>query len=277
MAFGRGARGRASAAAAAAQFEARLARFAATQSRGRARGTAAHDDDALPEVESQQAIARTAWGAAWCRNLEAYGDFASRLPRGRSYLRSRRVLRLEIDGGTITASVVGTDVYDVTVRIAPIAPAQWAALCGASAGTITSIVSLLQGEVPAMVMTRLCRQDDGLFPRPDEIRFACSCPDMAALCKHVAAVLYGVGALLDTRPALLFTLRGVEAGGLLTGAATAMPLGAAGEPPANALAGVDLSALFGVAIAKAGEAGDGAVAPSSGDAKRGGGRTRRAR
>lgn len=203
----------------------------------------------VPEVEEfQRAIARTAWGAAWCRNLEAYGDYASRLPRGRTYLRARRVLSLDVKGGTVTSRVVGSDVYDVTIRIAPIAAPQWTAICRASAGTIPSVVALLRGELPERVMTRLCRQDDGLFPRPDEIRFACTCPDVASLCKHVAATLYAVGALFDTRPELLFTLRGVEAGALVAGAVAGVSFGGGEGPPANVLDGVDLGALFGVAI-----------------------------
>jgi uncharacterized Zn finger protein len=38
----------------------------------------------------------------------------------------------------------------------------------------------------------------------------CSCPDWADMCKHVAAVLYGVGARLDQDPLLFFVLRGVK-------------------------------------------------------------------
>jgi hypothetical protein len=231
------------------QEEAQRARLEATVAAARAARSRSRDDVETPEIEERQAIAHTAWGIAWCRNLDAYGDYATRLPRGRSYLRGKRVLRLAIDGGTITSSVVGEDVYDVRVTIAPLSPAQWAALCRASAGTIPSLVALLRGALDEGVMTRLCRQDDGLFPRPDEIAFACTCPDAVALCKHVAATLYGVGALLDTRPELLFTLRGVEPQALLEGAVSGVPLGAGGTPPPNVLAGADLSALFGVTIA----------------------------
>ena len=45
---------------------------------------------------------------------------------------------------------------------------------------------------------------------PGEISLSCSCPDWAVMCKHVAAVLYGVGARLDESPELLFLLRGVD-------------------------------------------------------------------
>ncbi|MEQ8667562.1 MAG: SWIM zinc finger family protein, partial [Pirellulales bacterium] len=48
------------------------------------------------------------------------------------------------------------------------------------------------------------------FPGDSEIHLDCDCPDWAGLCKHLAAVLYGVGARLDEQPELLFLLRGVK-------------------------------------------------------------------
>ena len=60
-------------------------------------------------------------------------------------------------------------------------------------------------------MQRICEPGKGLMPTPKEISFNCSCPDWAGMCKHVAAVLYGVGARLDQQPELLFTLRHVDA------------------------------------------------------------------
>ena len=38
----------------------------------------------------------------------------------------------------------------------------------------------------------------------------CDCPDRTEMCKHVAAVLYGVGGQLDGQPELLFKVRGVD-------------------------------------------------------------------
>ena len=43
------------------------------------------------------------------------------------------------------------------------------------------------------------------------------------MCKHVAAVLYGVGARLDHEPEMLFTLRGVEPAELIAAAVTDVP------------------------------------------------------
>jgi uncharacterized Zn finger protein len=48
------------------------------------------------------------------------------------------------------------------------------------------------------------------------IDFTCSCPDYASLCKHIAAVLYGVGARLDKKPEQFFTLRSVALEELVT-------------------------------------------------------------
>jgi uncharacterized Zn finger protein len=55
-------------------------------------------------------------------------------------------------------------------------------------------------------MERICREKTGLFPSPKEIQLSCSCPDWAFMYKHIAAVLYGIGARLDKEPELLFRL-----------------------------------------------------------------------
>ncbi|MBI5853202.1 MAG: hypothetical protein HZB39_19510 [Planctomycetes bacterium] len=56
-------------------------------------------------------------------------------------------------------------------------------------------------------MARLCGPEVGMFPAPKHITMSCSCPDWATVCKHVAAVMYGIGVRLDEEPELLFVLR----------------------------------------------------------------------
>ncbi|MDZ7759833.1 MAG: hypothetical protein U5L00_06205 [Desulfovermiculus sp.] len=73
------------------------------------------------------------------------------------------------------------------------------------------MLELLQGKLSDEVMQVVTDAHKGLFPRPKEISLQCDCPDWAVMCKHVAAVLYGVGHRLDQEPELLFTLRGVNA------------------------------------------------------------------
>src|SRR6476646_1281293 len=161
------------------------------------------------KIEGRQ-IARTFWGKAWCDNLESYRDYENRLPRGRTYVRNGSVVDLQIAPLQVKAMVSGSSIYVVTVSIKAVPKAMWQSLCRDCAGGIDSLVELLQGRFSGAVMERLCRQDHGLFPKPMDIRFSCSCPDSASMCKHVAAVLYGVGSRLDEKPELLFRLRSVD-------------------------------------------------------------------
>ncbi len=183
-----------------------------------------------PVIIEGRKIARSFWGKAWCDNLEAYSDFANRLPRGRTYARNGSVIDLKISDGAVRALVYGSELYTIEVSVSPLAAAKWGALKADCAGAIESLVELLQGKFSEGVMARMCQQEGGLFPTPRELEFSCSCPDWARLCKHVAAALYGVGARLAERPELLFVLRGVDPGELLTHAASELPMGAAPAP-----------------------------------------------
>ncbi len=173
-------------------------------------------------IEGRQ-IARTFWGESWCRNLEAYSDYANRLPRGRTYARNGSVIDLQIERGRVRAVVSGSSLYDVESEIRPLARKRWGAIKSRCAGKIDSMVELLQGSISRGVMEVVTRKGEGLFPAPRDISLRCSCPDWATMCKHVAAVLYGVGARLDHEPEMLFTLRGVDPAELIAAAVTDGP------------------------------------------------------
>src|SRR3984957_883750 len=164
-----------------------------------------------PVAAGRGAIAKSFWGKAWCRNLERYSDYSNRLPRGRTYLRIGAVIDLKIGPGEVTAQVMGSSLYRITVSIREVAGAHWQAIARDCAQSIDTLVELLQGKLSTSVMERITRPGTGLFPSPTEISFSCSCPDGAAMCKHVAATLYGIGARLDVEPELLFGLRKVDA------------------------------------------------------------------
>ncbi len=202
-----------------------------------------------PVTLKARAIATTFWGKAWCENLESYRDFESRLPRGRSYVRNSAVLDLQIMPRSVKALVSGSSIYKVTVSIAAAPKPHWQSICRDCAGGINSLVELLRGRFSKGVMERICRQEKGLFPRPSEIKFSCSCPDFASMCKHVAAVLYGVGARLDEKPELLFRLRAVDENDLLANLDGTAPLSKKGPAPRKVLADDDVSALFGLEMA----------------------------
>ena len=191
-------------------------------------------------------IATTFWGKAWCDNLESYRDFANRLPRGRTYLRNGSVLDLQIAPCEIRAMVSGSSLYDVTIRISALPKTQWQATCHDCAGGIDSLVELLKGQFSKGVMERICQQGKGLFPKLSEIKFYCSCPDYASMCKHIAAVLYGVGARLDQQPELLFQLRAVNQNELVANLNSELPLVKARPDAARLLLDDDISALFGL-------------------------------
>jgi uncharacterized Zn finger protein len=204
-----------------------------------------------PVTLEGRSIAATFWGRAWCTMMESYSDYASRLPRGRSYVRNGLVVDLQIDQGRVTALVSGSDVYNVTITVKETTKARWQAICADCSGGIDSVVELLQGRLSKGVMERICRQGTGLFPEPSEIRFVCTCPDHASMCKHVAAVFYGVGARLDRKPELLFRLRAVDAAELVAGIDHALPLSKSRPKTNKVLAAGDMAALFGLDMAEA--------------------------
>jgi uncharacterized Zn finger protein len=204
-----------------------------------------------PVIVEGRTIAKTFWGKAWCENLERYSDFRNRLPRGRTYLRNGSVIDLEIIPGQVRALVSGSRVYKVAVNVTPVSKARWKAICKDCAGAIDSVIELLQGRLSQAVMERICREKAGLFPTPQEIKLSCSCPDWAEMCKHVAAVLYGIGARLDHAPELLFRLHQLDEKELITKAGAAIPLSKKPAPD-TILESTNLSELFGLDMAEAG-------------------------
>ena len=132
-----------------------------------------------PVVVEGRKIARSFWGKAWCDNLERYSDFANRLPRGRTYVNNGSVIDLQIERGKVEALVSGSEIYKVKIDVTVAAPARWRAICADCAGSVGSLVELLQGKLSKHVMERVCREADGLFPAPREIKMSCSCPDWA--------------------------------------------------------------------------------------------------
>jgi uncharacterized Zn finger protein len=207
-----------------------------------------------PVVIDGRAIARSFWGQSWCRNLERYSDYSNRLPRGRTYVRNGSVVDLQIARGEVEARVSGSSLYTVQVKVAAVPRARWTALCRSCAGGIDSLVELLQGRLSKGVMERICAEKTGLFPAPAEIQLACSCPDWATMCKHVAAVLYGIGARLDEKPELLFALRKVDHQELVVNAGKTLPLAKQGPAPDKVLSDDGLSELFGLDLGAPAEA-----------------------
>jgi uncharacterized Zn finger protein len=165
-----------------------------------------------PVVLEGKAMARTWWGKSWNQNLERYADYYNRIGRGRTYVRQGAVLDLKIAEGSITALVSGSrrTPYRIAITIKTLVPRHAKALMEKSRAAIDSMSALLAGEFSPELQQAFFQQQGGLFPTSREIEFSCSCPDWAAMCKHVAAALYGTAVRLDEKPELFFLLRGIK-------------------------------------------------------------------
>jgi uncharacterized Zn finger protein len=216
--------------------------------------------DIQPVVVEGRAIASSWWGKSWNRNLERYADYSNRIGRGRSYVQHGAVLDLRIESGEIRALVQGSQAqpYKVQVAIEALDKSAWERIRKAAGGQLDSLAELLAGKFPRSLQDLFFAEDEGLFPNPREIRFDCSCPDWASMCKHVAATLYGVGARLDEKPELFFALRQVEVDELITQVVkgtTKTLLKKAATKSARVLADADIGEVFGIKLEN--EAGSG--------------------
>ncbi|WP_437320934.1 SWIM zinc finger family protein [Sorangium sp. So ce385] len=154
----------------------------------------------------------TWWGKRWVEALERMSpDDAARLGRGRTYARAGRTHDLEVKPGLVTARVTGSQPkpYKVILTLARLDDATWAKAIAAMAARAKFAADLLAGRMPEEIDEAFRSAGASLFPeRPEDLTTACSCPDWANPCKHVAATHYVLGEALDKDPFLLFELRG---------------------------------------------------------------------
>lgn len=214
--------------------------------------------DVKPVIIEGNAIVRTWWGKAWNRNVEQYADYSNRIGRGRSYVKHGAVLDLRIMPGEVQALVQGTapKPYSVEIKITELKKDIWQGIICACEGMLDSLQALLTGAFPKETGELFTRKGNGLFPSPEEIKFSCSCPDWAYMCKHVAATLYGIGARLDEDPMLFFSLRKKAMGDLIrhtVSEQTARLISKSGTG-GRIIEDADLSEVFGIEIADAAQA-----------------------
>ncbi len=154
----------------------------------------------------------TWWGKRWVEALERMSpDDAARLARGRTYARAGRTHDLTVKPGLVTARVTGSrpQPYKVILTLARLDDATWAKAIAAMAERAKFAADLLAGRMPEEIDEAFRSAGASLFPeRPEDLTTACSCPDWANPCKHVAATHYVLGEALDKDPFLLFELRG---------------------------------------------------------------------
>lgn len=165
-----------------------------------------------PVIIDGNLIAKKWWGKAWNKNLESYADLSNRIGRGRSYVKHGAVLDLQIEKGNVEAIVQGSGAkpYNIVIEIDKLEKNKWESVIEICNHRIDTMETLIAGQFPKEFDKLFKESKNGLFPYPKEIHFKCSCPDSARVCKHVAAVLYGVGARLDNDPILFFKLRDID-------------------------------------------------------------------
>lgn len=173
--------------------------------------------DIEPIIIVGRTLAKTWWGKSWNQNLESYADYSNRIARGRSYVRSNAVLDLKLSKGKVSALVQGSSAkpYTVKIQIDTLEQEKWDKVIALCNHRIDTLEQLVEGKFPKELEVLFTEKKYGLFPSPKEIHFDCSCPDWASMCKHVAAVLYGIGARLDNNPMLFFELRDIDSEKLL--------------------------------------------------------------
>ena len=173
--------------------------------------------DLAPVIITGNLIAKTWWGKAWNKNLEIYADYTNRISRGRSYVRNGAVMDLKIETGIVKALVQGSEKkpYNVEIKIAPLSSEKWDDVLNICKHKIDNLAELLSGKFPKELEEIFTLKGKGLFPTQKEITFNCTCYDWADMCKHVTAVLYGIGARFDEDPTLFFKLRNIDFGDLL--------------------------------------------------------------
>ena len=173
-------------------------------------------DEPARSSESDETAVRHFWGRRWQEHLEASPVFAERLPVGRACWRTNAVHRLDIRPGRVQGVLAGARLHYVDVRIRKLRSDVWSAIRIACLGQIGSEGDLREGRVSGHVRDILTDPDRGLFPAPADVKPRCLCSDGTLFCKHVMAVLWGVGGRFDDDPSLFLRLRGVSSHDLVS-------------------------------------------------------------
>ena len=167
-------------------------------------------DEGIKAKSKRGAFVKNWWATRWIEAMERLMD-RGRLQRGRRYARKGQVLSLTEGTGEVTAKVQGSRKrsYTITIQINPLTEAQWEQVITALAARPIFMAQLLAGEMPEEIEEAFSSVNLSLFPTTgQDLMQDCSCPDWAAVCKHLAAVHYILAERFDEDPFLLFRLRG---------------------------------------------------------------------
>jgi uncharacterized Zn finger protein len=152
------------------------------------------------------------WTRRWLSVMDAADPLQKgRISRGRTYARQGLVRHLAMHPGRISAQVQGSmyQPYQIRIGISPLSDTVWQRVIEALSGQAAHVARLLSGVMPEHIEDIFAAAGGHLIPlSPREFVTDCTCLDWDRPCKHIAAVLFAVGAQIETDPFLLFTLRG---------------------------------------------------------------------
>ncbi len=193
------------------------ARRSRQNGRGRGRGRSRFARGSLRARGRRGRLPENWWARRWVEVLESF-EVGRRLGRGRSYARQGQVIELELGKGFITAKVQGSRdaPYLVRMRLSMLSSTDWKKVIKALGEDAQYASRLVAGDIPLDIEQVFLDLGLALFPSVNgDLKTACSCPDQANPCKHVAAVYYLLGEEFDRDPFLIFRLRGIERGELV--------------------------------------------------------------
>ncbi|MFA9445934.1 hypothetical protein [Egicoccus sp. AB-alg6-2] len=151
------------------------------------------------------------WGQRWLEVLDATGAAnARRVQRGQGLARRGAVTDVRVEPGVVSGTVREdrSAPCQVTIHWPPPAEAAWVRATGVLAAELRFTAALLDGELPQGVADVLADAGVRVLPRPEDLRFRCSCDEGHQLCRHAAGVYTVAGAAIDRDPFVLLRLRG---------------------------------------------------------------------
>lgn len=166
--------------------------------------------DGLKARSKRGAMAHSWWGQRFLEVLESFG-MGPRLARGRTYARKGQVISMDVAPGQVTAAVQGSRArpYRVLIGVAELSTPDWDRATDELAARAIFLAKLLAGQMPTEVEDAFAATGLTLFPASaEDLDTACSCPDWANPCKHIAAVYYLLAEAFDDDPFLIFAWRG---------------------------------------------------------------------
>jgi len=113
----------------------------------------------------------------------AYATTRTVCRAARTYLRTLGD-RSKIGPAEVTAQVMGSSLYRITVSVREVAVAHWQRLHATAPSSIDTLVELLQGQLSTSVMERITRREPAL-PVTEGDCFQLQLSGFGAMCKHV--------------------------------------------------------------------------------------------